>query len=225
MTAGGHRDALDPPRPLPFRPFHGGDAGLRLERLPRALRASRSAARALAEAAAARAGGEPRCAYHRAFLARAGGGVDGGRLGRRGRSGHDRRRPKLATPTAVSTRRLAECIRLVGSLSKRPCSICVTTAVQKSNRLRERARRAFSCSSRAILHAVASPCRSQQRDKARPAAIDRGYRAGAGTPSAVAMSPTVAFSASLTCVPPKPRKPPSGAASATAFAMPASQVL
>jgi TolB-like protein len=35
----------------------------------------------------------------------------------------------------------------------------------------------------------------------------------------------VAFSASLTCVPPKPRKPPSGAASATAFATAASQVL
>ena len=51
-----------------------------------------------------------------------------------------------------------------GSQSKRPCCICVATAVQKSNRLRERARRAFSCSSRAILHAVASPCRSRSNE-------------------------------------------------------------
>jgi len=50
----------------------------------------------------------------------------------------------------------------VGSESKRTCSICVATAVQKSNRLRERARRAFACSSRAILHAAASPCRSRR---------------------------------------------------------------
>ena len=48
-----------------------------------------------------------------------------------------------------------------GSQPKRPCCISVATAVQKPNRLRERARRAFSRSSRAILHAVASPCRSR----------------------------------------------------------------
>ena len=55
----------------------------------------------------------------------------------------------------------------VGSESKRTCCICVATAVQKSNRLRDRARRAFSCSSRAILHAAASPCRSERASPAR----------------------------------------------------------
>ena len=44
-------------------------------------------------------------------------------------------------------------------------------------------------------------------------------------PSAFAMSPKVAFSASLTCTPPIPRKPPSFEAAATFWLMPLSQAL
>src|SRR5208283_4011844 len=70
-------------------------------------------------------------------------------------------RPKLSHRWPSQLGDLRSAFDCVGSQFKRPCSICVATAAQKSNRLRERARRAFSCSSRAILHAVASPCRAR----------------------------------------------------------------